>query len=224
MNHIDWSQLFEQRKMIASRFGNIWKIPIARRYYDVLRKLGRESVTVLEIGAGDRGLEKKMAGYWGQFDYRSCDIDTRYEHDFNEIDSVTGEFDLICAFEMIEHVTLEEARHLLSKCFELNVPGGQIAITTPNIYYPPDFLRDATHRTPFCYDELGGLLQLCGYETTAIYRLYHDSIVKKFIKRVLMYPIFRVLGIDFAHQIMVVGRKPSTTDEAPAAVLLKQDQ
>ena len=210
--------------MIASRFGEIWKIPIARRYYDVLRKLGGESVTVLEIGAGDRRLKKKMAGYWGEFDYRSCDIDTRHEHDFSEIDSVTGEFDLICAFEMIEHLTLEEARHLLGKCFALNVPGGQIALTTPNIYYPPDFLRDATHRTPFCYDELGGLLQLCGYETTAIYRLYHDSVIKKFIKRVLMYPIFRVLGIDFAHQIMVVAKKPLNTHKTPAIDILKEGQ
>lgn len=210
--------------MIASRFGDIWKIPIARRYYDVLRKLGGESVTVLEIGAGDRRLKKKMAGYWGEFDYRSCDIDTRHEHDFSEIDSVTGEFDLICAFEMIEHLTLEEARHLLGKCFALNVPGGQIALTTPNIYYPPDFLRDATHRTPFCYDELGGLLQLCGYETTAIYRLYHDSVIKKFIKRVLMYPIFRVLGIDFAHQIMVVAKKPLNTHKTPAIDILKEGQ
>jgi len=208
MNNIDWSQLFEQRKKVARRFGEIWQIPIARRYSDVLSKLGRESVTLLEIGAGKRGLKNKMTGYWGQFDYLSCDIDTHHHHDFSEIDLVTGEFDLICAFEMIEHVTLEEAHRLLTRCFELSLPGGQIALTTPNIYYPPDFLRDATHRTPFCYDELGGLLQLCGYETTAIYRLYHDSLVKKLIKRVLMYPIFRVLGIDFAHKIMVVGMKP----------------
>ena len=80
---------------MASSVGGIWKRPIARRYYDVLRKVGGESVTGLEIGAGDRRLKKKMAGYWGEFDYRSCDIDTRHEHDFSEIDSVTGEFDLI---------------------------------------------------------------------------------------------------------------------------------
>jgi Methyltransferase domain len=208
MSSIDWSQLFEQRKIIAGRFGDIWQVPIARRYHDVLRKLGSESARVLEIGAGSRRLKSKMTGYWGQFEYRSCDIDTRFNHDFSDIDSVTGEFDLICALEMIEHVTLEEAHRLLSRCFDLSVAGGQIALSTPNIYYPPDYLRDATHRTPFCHDELGGLLQLCGYETTAVYRLYHDSILKKFVKRVLLYPIFRILGIDFAHQIMVVGRKP----------------
>ena len=208
MSTIDWSRLFEQRQKIAKRFGSIWRIPVARRYHEVLSRLGKESVTVLEIGAGDGRLKHKMANYWGQFNYSSCDIDPHHEHDFNGIESVTGEFDLICAFEMIEHLELEEARRLLSKCFDLNVKGGQIALTTPNIYYPPDFLRDATHRTPFCYDELGGLLQLCGYETTAIYRLYHDSVAKKLVKRILMYPVFRVLGIDFAHQIKVVGRKP----------------
>ena len=208
MSTIDWSRLYEQRRNVAKRFGTIWQVPIARRYHEVLRTLGQEFVSVLEIGAGDRRLKNKMESYWGHFKYSSCDLDPHHDHDFSDIESDTGEFDLICAFEMIEHLELDEAQQLLCKCFDSNVKGGQIAITTPNIYYPPDFLRDATHRTPFCYDELGGLLQLCGYETTAIFRLYNDSVAKKLIKRVLMYPLFRVLGIDFAHQIMVIGRKP----------------
>ncbi|MFP6805935.1 MAG: methyltransferase domain-containing protein [Pseudomonadales bacterium] len=200
--------MYQQRKAVAKKFGTIWHISIARRYYNVLSGLGRESVKLLEVGAGDQSLQAKMASYWGTYSYKSCDIDTQYEHDFKGIDEVKGEYELICAFEMIEHVSLEEAHHLPSRCYEHTVEGGQIAITTPNIYYPPDFLRDATHRAAFCYDELGGLLQLCGYEVTALYRLYHDSIFKKFVKRILMYPIFRVLGIDFSHQIMVVGKKP----------------
>ena len=183
-------------------------MPVARRYHNVLGQLGGKDVRLLEIGAGDRGLKIKMGKVWGQFDYKSCDVDTTFDHDFNDIQAVTGEYDLVCAFELIEHVTLEEAEKILNRCIDVTVPGGQIALTTPNIYYPPGFLRDSTHKTAFCYDELGGLLQLCGYETTAVYRLYHDSIFKKFIKRVVMYPVFRVLGIDFAHQIMVVGRKP----------------
>ena len=43
----------------------------------------------------------------------------------HDIDAITGEFDLICAFEMIEHVSLEEAHHLLSRCYELNTMGGR---------------------------------------------------------------------------------------------------
>jgi hypothetical protein len=208
VSQIDWSKLFAQRKLIARKFGEIWDVPIARRYHNVLSELGAENICLLEIGAGDRGLKAKMAKSWGQFEYKSCDVDSSYEHDFDNIENVTGEYDLICAMELIEHVSLEEATKILSRCFELAVPGGIVALTTPNTYYPPGYLRDATHRTAFCYDELGGLLQYCGFETTEIYRLYHDSLFKKFIKRVVMYPVFRVIGIDFAHQIMVVGRKP----------------
>ena len=78
MEKINWSELFEQRKMVARRFGKIWQVPIARRYYDVLRKLGREPLRLLEIGAGDRGLENKMVKYWGKFHYKSCITPARY--------------------------------------------------------------------------------------------------------------------------------------------------
>ncbi len=207
MSNLDWSLLFEQRRAVAKRFGEIWDIPVARRYYNVLAGFGKPSVRLLEIGAGDRGLKKKMSQYWGDYVYQSCDIDATHHHDFDGIDSVTGEFDLICAFEMIEHVTLEEAHRILTRCYGLSAAGGHIAMTTPNIFYPPGFLRDATHVTAFCYDELAGLMQLSGYETVGIYRLYHDSIFKKFIKRFVLYSLFRILGIDFAHQVMVVARK-----------------
>ncbi len=207
-NTIDWQKLYRERQAVADRFGEIWDLPVDKRYHKVLSRLGASGVTLLEIGAGDRTLAEKMNGYWGAFDYRSCDIDSSYQHDYSHIDEATGDYDLICGFELIEHLSLDEAHHMCERCFELAKPGGKIALTTPNIFYPPAFLRDATHITPFCYDELGGLLQLCGFNVVEIYRLYHDSVVKKFLKRFLSYPIYRITGIDFAKQIMVVAEKP----------------
>jgi hypothetical protein len=203
---LDWSKLFTQRQAVAKTFGSIWSLPVARRYYNVLAELGKPQ-SILELGAGDRGLAERMKSFWGSFDYRSCDIDDTGDHDFSHIDDVQGRYDLICALEMIEHVTLEDAHHILLRCHALLHSGATIALTTPNVFYPPAFLRDATHVTPFCYDELGGLLQLCGFEVTRICRLHHDSVLKKFAKRYLFYPFFRLLGVDFAHQIMVVARK-----------------
>lgn len=206
---LDWQQLYQHRKDIARRFGDIWALPVANRYHRVVADIGSAGTKLLEIGAGDRSFEKKMQGYWGELEYFSCDIDPTYPHDFNHIDEVEGEYDLICAFEMIEHVTLEEAAHVIERCYEVVRPGGRIALTTPNIYYPPAFMRDVTHVTPFCYDELGALLSLAGFHVQSIHRLYHDSIVKKLIRRFLMYPIFRAIGIDFAKQIIVVANKPA---------------
>lgn len=205
---IDWQRLYEQRKAAEKRFGSIWQIPIRKRYHSVLAELGGPGTSLLEVGAGDRALKEKMIGYWGEITYVSCDIDPTYEHDFTSSKEITGEFDLIAIFEMIEHVPLGAAADLLKDCFAHLKPGGKIMLTTPNTYYPPAYLRDATHITPFCYDELAGLLGLCGFDPLAIYRLHHDSVLKKFVKRFLAYPLFRVLGIDFAHQIAVVAEKP----------------
>lgn len=205
---IDWQVLYEQRKAAAKRFGEIWDIPIKKRYHVVLAELGRSGIQLLEVGAGDRALAKTMQRSWGEFEYKSCDIDPTYSHDFSASSEIEGEYDLVAGFEVIEHLTLEAAADLLSDCFRHLKPGGKIMLTTPNTYYPPGYLRDATHVTPFCYDELAGLMGTCGFQPTAIFRLYHDSIFKKLIKRVLFYPVFRILGIDFAHQIAVVAEKP----------------
>jgi SAM-dependent methyltransferase len=205
---IDWQKLYLERSVIADSFGEIWDLPVATRYHRVVASIGGRGSSVLEVGAGDRSFQRKLEGYWGNVSYTSCDIDPTHDHDFSHIDEVKGEYDLVCAFEMIEHLTLADAQHMVTKMYDLVRPGGKLALTTPNIYYPPAFLRDVTHITPFCYDELGALLQLAGFKVTSIHRLYHDSLVKKFIRRVLFYPVFRVLGIDFARQIIVVAEKP----------------
>lgn len=207
---LDWQKLYSHRKRIEKTFGDIWDLPVASRYHRVVAGEGGAGTSLLEVGAGDRSFEKKMTDYWGSVTYVSCDIDPTYPHEFNHIDEVTGEYDLICAFEMIEHVTLDDAAHVIQRMYESLKPGGAVILTTPNIYYPPAFMRDVTHITPFCYDELGGLLSLTGFNVTSIHRLYHDSLIKKLIRRYLMYPVFRAIGIDFAKQIIVVARKPET--------------
>ena len=206
---IDWQHLYRHRKSAEKRFGDIWQLPLRKRYHQVLADQGRAGVSLLEVGAGDRALQDTMKRYRGQFNYVSCDIDPTYEHEFKASSEITGEYDVIAIFEMIEHVPLADAASLLQDCFEHLKPGGKIVLTTPNTYYPPAYLRDATHITPFCYDELAGLLDLCGFRTSAIYRLHHDAVLKKFLKRVVFYPLFRLLGIDFAHQIAVVAEKPA---------------
>jgi len=208
VHNIDWSILYRKRKEISAKFGTIWHLPIRKRYHTVLLPLGGKGVRLLEIGAGDRKLKNLLTKNWGETNYHSCDIDKNYPHDFHDISLIAGEYDIVCAFELIEHLGLKEARELLEKIFQLLPPGGKIVLTTPNIYYPPGFLRDVTHMTPWCYDELGGMLSLAGFNVTHIYRLYNDSLLKKFVKRILFYSLFRLLGIDFAKQIIVVAEKP----------------
>ena len=97
---LDWSQLYLHRKDIAARFGELWRLPLAKRYFNILKPLGSKTTRVLEVGAGARGLKTKLMGAWGEVNYKSCDIDPSHPHEFIGIENVTGEYDLICMFEI----------------------------------------------------------------------------------------------------------------------------
>jgi SAM-dependent methyltransferase len=208
MPDIEWSQLYKNRQAVADRYRSIWQVPLKKRYSNVLFDLSTKPQAVLEFGAGARKLEDKVKKRWPGCEYASFDIDESRFHDFYKLEAVSGEYDIVCMFEVIEHVRPELAVEMLSKSFEVLNSGGLLVVTTPNIFYPPAFLRDATHITPWCYDELGGVTALAGFEVQDIYRLYKESILKTLVRRYLCYPVFRLLGIDFAKQIIVVAKKP----------------
>lgn len=202
---IPWSRLYAARCAIQRRYRRIWDVPIARRYSEVLFGLGRDGVAVLEIGAGTKGLAGRIARRWPQADYRSLDIDRTQQHDFHSLEEVTGEYDFVCMFDVLEHVRPEEAFRILSRSREVLRPGGMLCATTPNTYHPQTFLRDATHITPWCYDELGALATMAGFSVRDLYRLYHDDLAGRLVHRLLLYPVHKALEIDFARQIMIVA-------------------
>ena len=108
---------------------------------------------------------------------------------------------------MIEHLSLSEGIEVLRKIHELLEPDGKLLMTTPNIYFPAQFWRSATHKTPHAYDELAGLLLYLGFEVAQVYRLHNDPIHRLIAKRYLLLPLFKLLSIDFAPGIMVVAKK-----------------
>ncbi len=208
MPDIEWSKLIKNRYAVSDRYSSIWRVPLEKRYSDVLFGLSVQPKFFLEFGAGERKLADKVVKHWPGCQYASFDIDQSRHHDFYKLEDISGHYDAVCMFEVIEHVSPEVAVQMLNKSFEVLNSGGVLVISTPNIFYPPAFLRDCTHITPWCYDELGGVTLLAGFEVQDIYRLYKESVFKMLVRRYLGYPLFRLLGIDFAKQIILVARKP----------------
>jgi len=145
-------------------------------------------------------------------DYRSIDIDPHGDHDYRSLDEIDRTFDCVFAFEVVEHIGVEELPGWLARLAELLAPGGRLVLSTPNTYYPPAYLRDVTHRTPLCYDELAGLVGAAGLEVEQIARVYHDPVHRAFLRRYLFGWLFEMIGIDFARQIILVARKAPGTD------------
>ena len=204
---ISWSQLYEKRRRVEERFGKIWSLRVRRRYLDLVLENCQNGQVYLEIGAGQRRLSQHLFEHVPESVYKSMDVDARQTHDYYSLEDIEETFDRIFMFEVIEHLPMAEGLDMLCRLHQLLNDGGKLLMTTPNVWYPPAYLRDATHRTPYAYDELGALVTTAGFEVDTIVRLYNDPIHRKLGRRVFCYWVHRLVGIDFARQIMLVATK-----------------
>jgi 2-polyprenyl-3-methyl-5-hydroxy-6-metoxy-1,4-benzoquinol methylase len=204
-----WSEQYKLRREAARRFGGIFDLPIIKRVREALLDCVRDDMRVLEVGAGDRRMGDLLRSQRANVDYRSMDIDPHGEHDYRSLDEIDGTFDCVFAFEVVEHIDVESLPGWLTSLTRLLAPGGRLVLSTPNTYYPPAYLRDVTHRTPLCYDELAALVASAGGRVVRINRVYHDPIHRKLMRRYLFGWLFRMIGIDFARQIVLVAEKPA---------------
>ncbi|MGZ3604063.1 MAG: class I SAM-dependent methyltransferase [Thermodesulfobacteriota bacterium] len=204
---ISWSKLFDYRDQIHVRYREIWDLKILRKRFPLMVKNIRNGEKILDIGASNRNLEERLKRHYPNLIYKSMDVDRKQSHDFYSIEEIRETFDVIFLFEVIEHLELGEGVQLLKRSYDLLNEGGRLILTTPNVFNPSRFWRDATHRVAYCYDELGGLLLAQGFSITAMYRTYNDVSHRYFFRVYVMAPVHRYLGIDFAKSILIVAEK-----------------
>ncbi len=203
-----WSALYRSRRRMAARFGSIWSLPVRKRARDVLLAHVAPGARVLEVGAGDRRLGKRLEADRPGCVYRSMDVDPAGGHDYTSLDEIDETFDCVFAIEVIEHLSFEDAWRMLVRIGDLCRAGGRLVLATPNTYRPQAFLRDATHRTPFAWDELAGLTSLAGFEVLELVRIYNAPVQRQLAHRVLFYWVHRLVGIDYARTIVLVAQRP----------------
>lgn len=207
MGEIAWSDLFRHRDEIHRRYPEIWHLTILRKRFPLMLRNIRNGEKVLDIGASDRNLEGRLKKYYPNLIYQSMDIDQTQLHDYYRLEDIQGKFHVVFLFEVIEHLSLEEGIKMLGKIYGLLEKGGRLLLTTPNIFNPSRYWRDATHRQAYCYDELGGILISQGFEIREMYRTYSDAFHRYLFRVYVMAPLHRYLGIDFAKSILIVAVK-----------------
>jgi SAM-dependent methyltransferase len=207
---VSWSKLFEYRDKIHGRYPDIWDLKILRKRFPLMVNTIRDGEKILDIGASNRNLEGRLKRHYPGLIYKSMDVDREQIHDFYSLDEIQESFDVVFLFEVIEHVDLGEGVELLKRVYNLLNEGGRLILTTPNIFNPSRFWRDATHKVAYCYDELAGLLLAQGFQIKAMYRTYSDAFHRYFFRLYVMAPLHRYLGVDFAKSILVVAEKRSS--------------
>lgn len=201
-----WSQLATHRRAIAKRWRTVYDLPTVRRGHALVASKIEANTKVLEVGAGDGRLQKRLPE---STTYETMDVDPETNPTYTSLDAVDSTFDAVVAIEVVEHLEVEAIGPWLETLVSKLKPGGRLMLTTPNVFCPSVYLRDATHKTPLAYDELGGLVTAAGAEVEAMYRIDGDALLKRFVNRFVLGWVYRLMRLDHAQRIAVVARRSS---------------
>ncbi len=204
---MDWSERLRWRERTHEQYNDLWDLKLVRKRIPFVLSFLKYGDKVLEIGASNRKLEVKIKKIYPNVVYKSLDIDPKYPHDYSSFEEIKETFDMVLLFEVIEHLGLEEGREMVKKIHQILNPGGRVALTTPNVYTPGQYWKDATHLMPYHYEELGALFLSEGFELVDIRRVFRRSYFKYYFKGYIFSSLFHFLGIDFSESILLVARK-----------------
>lgn len=201
--NINWSELYHARNLVKTQFPSIWRIPLVKKEMSLLGEFLRPGVRILEIGAGDRRMREKIKEICPSADYKSFDIDRSTFQDFYELNEVSGRFDLVFGFELIEHMSPAEGLSMLSALRSHIDSAGTLILGTPNLYHPHRYFGDITHVTPYKYEELGSIMVLAGYNVKGVYRKYNDAFFYRVFRLYVLVWLHKWMSVDFANTIFV---------------------
>ena len=200
-----WGELAHAREGIRRRWPSVFDLPVVRRRWPFLAGFLRPDSRVLEVGAAERPFDGRLREAFPAAVHRTLDIDPGGSHDYRSLDEVEGRYDLVLAWEVIEHLPLGEIPGWLAGLGKVTAPGGRLVVSTPNVFRPGQYWLDATHLTPLAYAELGGLVTLAGFEVASMHRTYHASALQYALRRGLAEPLHRLMGVDYARSVLAVA-------------------
>lgn len=206
---LSWSKLFDNRRAVHNHYPDIWDLKILKKRLPLMLNIIRDGDKILDVGSSTREWEERIKKYYPHITYKNMDVDEEQSCDYRTLDEIKEKFDVIFLFEVIEHLALEEGMDMLRRIHSLLKGGGHLILTTPNVFNPSRFWRDATHKVAYCYDELGGILLGQGFRIVSMYRTYNDAFHRFFFRVHVMAPMHRYLGIDFAKSILILAQKES---------------
>jgi methyltransferase family protein len=164
---------------------------------------------LLDFGAGDKRLKCKFlkAGFKGR--YETLDMSAEDQHEYSSISQVTGVVDAILCLEVIEHMSLNDYVDLMDEFGKRLAPGGTLVIGTPNpLCVVPMWAGDPGHVQQYPIADLAADFVVRGYNVEA-FRVRYGAWPKglPWLRFMAMRVLCYLLSVDYAHGIVVVGKK-----------------
>jgi len=189
---------------------------IEQVYFDAVR----EAPSLLDVGAGDLRVMRKLqaAGYAGE--YHTQDTGTEGRYTYRSLDDVNRTYAAVLCLDVIEHLSLHDGLTLVRRMISLLSPGGVLVLQTANGAYVPDPRSwDMTHLHVYTASDLWAYFRCEGLDTAGYRIVLGDrnpgplvaarNAITAYVKR-------RILGCDYANNIALIARKGATP--APASL------
>jgi len=202
-----YSTLSKGRKEGFTKFGTVFQLPIIRSPYQEIKNLyltGR----ILDVGAGKEKYLKSFLNCSAEV-YYSLDTDPDGDFSYRGANEIPSDmvFEWIIMNQLIEHLTIDDAVHLLQELYPHLLPGGSLIITTPNIFHPNRYWGDPTHVTPWGHNALYGLLVSFGYKVNKMMRYSKNRGPKDPLTWLLEKVIRHLYRIDWCDSIIIFASK-----------------
>ncbi len=201
-----WRELSRAREAVRLRYPGVSSLPVVRRRFPFLASFLRDGGRLLEVGAAERPFDARLKAAFPALVHRTLDIDPGGAHDFRSLEEVRETFDCVLAWEVIEHLPLDGIPGWLAGLRRVLAPGGRLILSTPNVFRPGQYWKDASHRTPLAYTELGALLILADFDVVSMHRTFHGSWLQHALVRWsppgFLLPLW---GLDYAQSVVAVA-------------------
>lgn len=180
----------------------------------------RDAASILDIGAGDLRMQEKFRAEGFKGDYDTQDIGREFSYTYEHLEEIKRKYDAVLCLDVIEHLPLNDGLSLLDKLMRLLEPGGILVVQTPNarcIRSPLSW--DVTHVHLYNLGDLWAYLTAAGLDTVG-YRVVFSEVrltAGSWLRRTLgAFVTTRLLGSDYADNVVVIGRMPGDEPTAQA--------
>lgn len=180
---------------------------IEKVYFEAIRS----APSLLDVGAGDLRIMKKLqaAGYRGE--YHTQDVGSEGRYTYRDLSEVTRSYGAILCLDVLEHLPMQEGLAMVRFMIALLAPGGALVIQTPNAAYLPDPRSwDMTHLHVYNAGDLWAYLT-CEGLSAQVYRVAlrdpNPGPVVAARLAITDYVKKKILGCDFANNIAAIAVK-----------------
>ena len=182
--------------------------PTERAIFDHISATSR----LLDVGAGDRRIQKKLvaAGYRGR--YETVDLSPEYSPDHLDLAEVpAAAYDAVMALEVVEHLPLSEFDGFVDGLLRALAPGGRLVVSTPNAaFYAPVYFQDLGHVHAYEAPGLAAYLELRGVPCQVFrvdWRARRESPRERARRHAVRFITRGLLQVDYARGVLLLGQR-----------------